>query len=578
LLVFAIGLPLGWQWWLSTRTWVPLEMPISLATGHIMSPEFEINWQRWYSVYLEVDRKFDYEGVPCLLGLTYQCKDPENHGVVKMAWSLTESGKEIARGSSEDTGGLYGDDAMGRALGGFAAGTSRHYVINLDVLEDGSRLAAGHPRLKIRADPWSYWEYESYWTNIVLLALVLGSAGTAILVASLVSQARERKASSRVSLTTTGPQPRQLFFETEEPRLKASGQGSSSRASLPFQVWAGAALFVSGLAAFAGMATWLHSRNWVPVDMPVSLARGHTRVGPFKINVRSHYSIGVEYGAPWKRAGNCFWYGRGKAKWSLFRNGIHVEDWYDPTPYATLGGFEGEPGTYELDLEIDSDTGCEDASRPRLQIYTVRSVFEDALSPWLWLSAFCVPCGTSLMVLGCLAAFRREKAAASELTGEMSVGQNFQWAQRLPLRKPFAGLPSFGLVAALVYIVFWLPMRLIDAMFFEARAARGIYVRSAQAVPAEKQSVAQPDPVVVRIEAGVFGSAPRLYLNGASVTWTDLQRAMQKGIGRRSDCTVFVSANDDAAWDEAAQVMDAARDLGCKVVLLTTEPEKPPAH
>jgi len=33
----------GWQWWMATRTWVPLEMPISLAQGHIRSPEFKIN-------------------------------------------------------------------------------------------------------------------------------------------------------------------------------------------------------------------------------------------------------------------------------------------------------------------------------------------------------------------------------------------------------------------------------------------------------------------------------------------------------------------------------------------------------
>jgi biopolymer transport protein ExbD len=82
----------------------------------------------------------------------------------------------------------------------------------------------------------------------------------------------------------------------------------------------------------------------------------------------------------------------------------------------------------------------------------------------------------------------------------------------------------------------------------------------------------------VRIEAGVFGSAPRLYINAVSVTWADLQKAMQKGIGRRSDCTVFVGANDDTAWYEAAQAMDVARGLGCKVVLLTTESSKGSAH
>jgi hypothetical protein len=246
-------------------------MPISLARGHIKSNEFEINLQGGYTIYIEVERKFDYEGVPCLLGFELpECRN--NRGVVKSTWSVWNEQEEIASGNSEGRGGRSGDVTMARDLGWFAAGKSRHYVLNLDFLEDGSRLNAGHPRLKVLAEYWPYREYESDWTNIVLLALVLGSAGAAVLITSLVAQARARERRARVPLTTVGPQPRELFVEKEQA-FEASDLQARARPTLSFQVWLGVFLFVGGLAAFTAIEGWLTTRIWTPVDIPISLAR-----------------------------------------------------------------------------------------------------------------------------------------------------------------------------------------------------------------------------------------------------------------------------------------------------------------
>ena len=577
LILIGIAIPLGFHWWTQSRNWVPLDIPISMAAGHIRSPEFEINLEGEYWIYVDVDRQFKPDSLECLLGLPPYYSDCHDHSsIVQTSWRITKAGNEVTRDHNIAPVRVGPWDRVGRAIGSFAADKSKHYALDLDILADASELNGGNPRLKIEELGGAYVRYSSLeddWSNVAFLLVV---TGIVLLVVVLVGWARERDR-WRLQLTTVGPQPRELFFDEKEVTQATRTLADSEAKKLPLSFWIGSALFCAGLASFSSIAMWLNTRNWVPVDMPISLARGHVRTGPFKINVRAGYDVRMDYSTSSERA-DCFWYSRGKASWSLYRNGVHVKDFSDPSPYASFGWFDGEHGTYQLDLQIDSDTGCLDTGHPRLRISTERRVFEERLDPWLWFSALGTACGASLVVLGCIARFRKERDAASELTGEASVGQNFQWAQRLPLRKPFAGLPSFGLLAALVYIMFWLPMRLIDAMFFEARAARGIYVRSAQAVPVEKKSVAQPDPVVVRIEAGLFGSAPRLYLNGASVTWADLQKAMQKGIGRRSDCTVFVGANDDTAWYEAAQAMDIARGLGCKVVLLTTESSKGTRH
>jgi hypothetical protein len=247
LVLVGIALPLGWQRWWDTRTWVALDMPISLARGHIKSNEFEINLQGGYRIYIEVERKFDYEGVPCLLGLGFpECRN--SPGIVKATWSVLDGAQEIARGYSEGKGGHYGDVTVGRDLGWFFAGESRHYVLNLNVLEDGSRLDAGHPRLIVQAEYWPYWKYESYWTNIVLLALVLGSAGAAVLIASIVSQTRQQQERGRVRLTSIGPQPRELFFQKEQAYEAADLEEARPNRSL--QVWLGAFLLIGGTRSF----------------------------------------------------------------------------------------------------------------------------------------------------------------------------------------------------------------------------------------------------------------------------------------------------------------------------------------
>ena len=70
LLLIAAAIYGGWEWWMATRTWVPLDIPVSLARGHIRSPEFKINLDAGFWIFVEVETKVDDEGVSCLTGYT----------------------------------------------------------------------------------------------------------------------------------------------------------------------------------------------------------------------------------------------------------------------------------------------------------------------------------------------------------------------------------------------------------------------------------------------------------------------------------------------------------------------------
>ena len=59
LIIIAAAIYGGWEWWMATRTWVPLDMPVSLASGHVRSPEFKINLDAGFWMFVEVETKVD---------------------------------------------------------------------------------------------------------------------------------------------------------------------------------------------------------------------------------------------------------------------------------------------------------------------------------------------------------------------------------------------------------------------------------------------------------------------------------------------------------------------------------------
>src|SRR5271169_6402313 len=61
------------------RSWVPLEMPITLSKGSFVTPEFNPGLDTDYYISVEVEKKIEFYRLQCLLGLPAfdfeRCKD-----------------------------------------------------------------------------------------------------------------------------------------------------------------------------------------------------------------------------------------------------------------------------------------------------------------------------------------------------------------------------------------------------------------------------------------------------------------------------------------------------------------------
>jgi hypothetical protein len=181
----AAGLILYGTWigWLSTRTERPVDIPISMAIGHVRTREFKINLNALFTIDIEVQKTIPFETLNCLLGTAMgrtstdlqEC--PDKPSVVKAYWVLSSNGQIVAQGSSDDyRSGAWMNDAISRELGHFQSQSGRIYVLDVNVLADGTALTPGNPRLKVGVHP------EVYEDNMVRGFMFLVVTGVSVLV------------------------------------------------------------------------------------------------------------------------------------------------------------------------------------------------------------------------------------------------------------------------------------------------------------------------------------------------------------------------------------------------------------
>jgi hypothetical protein len=193
----GIVLYLTWALWIVTRTERPVNMPISMAVGHFRTPEFKLNLNAPYRIEIEVQKTIPFDTLNCLLGMARSSTELEEcrnrPSVVNASWILTSGGRTVASGSSNDyRSGFWMNDSIARELGDFQSESGRKYVLEVDVLADGSALASGNPRLKVEVYP-GYYETTMYQDLFVLLATgALALVGVVLLAISLIRNRRAR--------------------------------------------------------------------------------------------------------------------------------------------------------------------------------------------------------------------------------------------------------------------------------------------------------------------------------------------------------------------------------------------------
>jgi biopolymer transport protein ExbD len=145
-----------------------------------------------------------------------------------------------------------------------------------------------------------------------------------------------------------------------------------------------------------------------------------------------------------------------------------------------------------------------------------------------------------------------------DLTGLVQI-----MARKFQLKKTFAGLPSFGLVAALTYFVVLVPLWVMESWRLPPL---GLKVRVLK--PAVLLAKVKPltEPVVIQLR---FGVPRKLYLNSRLVSLSGLDAELKNELKLRPNWVVYFDADPDLSWGDAAEVIDIIRGAGAEVVLLT---------
>jgi len=192
----------GWAWWYFTRNWMPVAMPVSLAAGHIRTPEFRVNVAGFYSIVMGT-RGPEFENIPCPEG-SGQCQG--SVALLKASWSVSRSGKVVATGKSDKLVPLY--TLAVRDLGGFHA-TKGSYVLDVEILQDESRINSEQPYLDVYENGGASSETADQIVLGLVALLLFVPIGICAFVISGINHRQEKSAAllRRFPLTLPGPLP-----------------------------------------------------------------------------------------------------------------------------------------------------------------------------------------------------------------------------------------------------------------------------------------------------------------------------------------------------------------------------------
>ena len=147
--LICVGLVLfpAYHHWFATRTWTPVDIPISLAPGHVKTGDFHVNVHAVYYVGI------DFQGYN-----SWQHPNCQDDQVLQTRWWLWRDGRVTA--TWEDSWGNHWngvpDGPVESPYLGVFDGSPGRYNLDVEVASDASCLQRFHPRLRVHADDSDY--------------------------------------------------------------------------------------------------------------------------------------------------------------------------------------------------------------------------------------------------------------------------------------------------------------------------------------------------------------------------------------------------------------------------------------
>lgn len=362
--------------------------------------------------------------------------------------------------------------------------------------------------------------------------------------------------------------------------------------------WVGLGLILVSTLWGAAWTVWSSTRIWEPLELPVSLARGHIRTPEFSTNVTGNYSLAVSFEGlrlqeDFCRLGIsiCDRPSEFEARWIVTQQGKSIAHgsseghyggplWVDPS--RELGQFHAGSRTYALDVEIVRGGAGFNSLAPRLVVVELGDarVQSDYLGAMGGLACFfLIPVGTFLLIrVGMNRRLDRLDLSArvSALTQPLPQFQappldivapdlrprppKYRHRRLGSLHQPaFTKMAGFALVMMLTCVVLDVPTW---ALYFRDHpGSMGLRVRLWHA---QAPITASSPSIVVRLALPHH----QLHIDGQPVTRQDFESELRKKLPTRPpNCPIYLQADPALEWHDAAEVIDLIRKLGGNVIL-----------
>jgi hypothetical protein len=542
--------------WANSRTLLPVDMPVTLAPGHIRTGNFKINVEGFFSI--QIKPPFPFAG-------DKSCRYIDGLQTRRLG---TISGQAI---STTDPGGNDPRITSGPYLGTFWSKPG-NYNLEIEVLSETQSVDHCQPRLEIEADYSEYNKWGSIEADGFSFGVFCELLGISMLLVFASTQFRKRDL-EELSLR---------IFDADAGAYQGIAADTKSKRSIPFLLIFGVFGVAAGLIVIVATMRWYDSQDFVLVDMPVSLGPGHIKTGDFSTNLKGAYGIDFEMEKPY--ADGCSEYAALKTHWAVMRDEhviAHREgsgyEWEPPgTPIVgtDLYYFDAEPGTYSLDVEVLSDGRCLDVRRPRLRVYLVgadRAEYDDADTRLLLISVFSIGAGVAFLFAYGFARVR-ERPRALPLASSFPE-QKPSWGitglryRRVAARRgwgtnPVMNVPTIGLVCALTWFIWLVPTWAVFA--WGQRNSKGLTVSIARKSASAFGSVMGLTAPLVSIDA-----KQRVYLNYEETTWKELPGGLEQTLRGLPVRVVYFDCDNEIPFMDAARAIDIIEGMDAKVILVT---------
>jgi hypothetical protein len=340
----------------------------------------------------------------------------------------------------------------------------------------------------------------------------------------------------------------------------------------------GLIIILASLILILSARHWYATRIFVPLDQPISLAQGHIATPEFKTNFSGDYYVYIKFDRNYAGHTPCQPEEILRTNWALSRDGritdtsvTSAPPWVGKADGTVIGSFLGRlelrSGTYRINLNVLSDSGCLNHENPRLRIENYQEQVHDSYFAAFWILLFTLISGALLVIRS----FVRNETAphrSLSITGTDSFESGTLARCHNPHRKAsrFSQIPSFGLIASLTLLMILIPMWIISAWFDFTHESRGVWVYIPKMQPTI-EIPAKDDFPVLRLEGK--GNEIAFFVNSKPVTNHEVRDALDSALQTHNARFVYLAVDPELHYGDAALGIGIIRSVKAEVILYT---------